>query len=321
MANAQLIQMAKDIGKSKGFVDVGAEFEKSFSKWVGVAEAATKERRDKRDAGIARTTAWMDKMPSHASIPKVPAYAQEAVGSWLKDQRKAYGDAARAVKDLDPLSEEYQAQVGSMNKITQSMANLNDQFTSLLDDKVKFMDSVNEDSLSHANSPEDVDLLSTVYTDAATMGISEDGRLDFNGKSFDELPKMHAKNSEIPIALTQLNAKYYKTNRLIEGPMAKSLQLEVEQIIKSSGRPGIMSLAADSDLGIDPELIKDPARYEELVDKMVDTWVSAITESAKIGKEQSDADWKLRHPIKKNTPAYVLDKYFLDMMNNKNKTE
>lgn len=317
MANAQLIQMAKEIGKSKGFADAGAEFEKSLSKWMGVAEAATKERRDKRDAGIARTTAWMEKMPSHASIPKVPAYAQEAVGGWLKDQRKAYGDAARAIKDLDPLSEEYQAHVGTMNKITQSMTNLNDQFTTLLDDKVNFMESVNEDSISNATSPDDVDLLSTVYTDAATMGISEDGRLNFNGKSFDELPKYHTKNSQIPLALTQLNAKYYKTGRLIEGPMAKSLQLEVEQIIKSAGRPGIMSLAADSDLGIDPELIKDPARYEELVKKMTTTWVEAITDSAKIGKDQSDADWKMKHPVTKKTPAYSLDKFFLDLANNK----
>ncbi len=308
MANAQLIQMAKEIGKSKGFVDVGAEFEASFGKWMGQVEENLKERRTKRDQGIARVTSYMEKMPSHASLPKIPAFAQEQVGSWLKGQRTEYAALARSMRDLDPTGDEYQEKVNSMNKITQSMANLNDQFSTLLEDKVDFMEAVDGGLISNATTPEETDILSKVYTDASQMGIDADGRLSFEGKNFDELPKYIAKNSEIPKALTALNAKYYKNNRVVEGPMLKNLKFEVEQIIKSSGKQGIMSLAADSDLNLDEALINDPTRYEELVETMVNTWTEAITGAAKIGKDQADADWKMKHPKKPN--PNTLDKFF-----------
>jgi hypothetical protein len=69
-----------------------------------------------------------------------------------------------------------------------------------------------------------------------------------------------------------------------------------------------MSLAADNDLNIDEALIKDPTRYEELVETMVNTWTEAITGAAKIGKEQADAEWKMKHPKKPN--PNTLDKFF-----------
>lgn len=318
MANAQLIQMAKEIGKSKGFVDVGAEFEASFGKWVGKAEEALKGRRKKRDEGIARVNDYMSKMPSHQSLPKIPPYAQEKVGAWLKDQRKAYGDNARAIRDLDPTTPEYQDRVNAMNKITQSMSNLNDQFSTLLEDKVSFMENVDNDNVSKGTTPEEIETLSKVYTDASELGISAEGHLNFGGKNFDELPKWIAKNNQIPMALTQLNAKYYKNAQLISGPLEKSLKVEVESIIKSAGRQGIMSLAADGDLGLEEDLITNPERYEELVSKMVETWVGAITESSKIGKEQSDADWKMKHPKQPTTANYALDKYFFKKEDKKN---
>ena len=318
MANAQLIQMAKEIGKSKGFVDVGAEFEQSFSKWVGQAEENLKVRRAKRDEGIARVTSYMEKMPSHASLPKVPAYAQEKVGSWLKEQRNQYAVNARALRDLDPTGEEYQQKVNAMNEITQSIATLNDQFSTLLEDKVDFMEGVDGGLISNATTPDEIDMLSKVYTDSTDLVIDKSGRLAFGGKSFDELPKYIAKNSEIPQALTQLNAKYYKNSQIIEGPLAKNLKFEVEQIIKSSGKQGIMSLAADSDLNLEEDLITNPARYEELVETMVNTWTEAIQGAAKIGKEQSDADWKMKHPEKKTDPKYGLDRYFFKTIDAKN---
>ncbi len=321
MANAQLIQMAREIGKSKGFVDTGKEFEKSFGKWVGMAEETLKVRRDKRAEGTARVVDFMSKMPSHQSLPKIPAYAQEKVGAWLKEQRKVYGDNARAIRDLDPTSEEYQSHVNTMNKITQSMSNLNDQFDTLLEDKVSYMENVDKGQISNGTSAEAHNELSKVYTDATELGISEDGRLDFGGKSFDDLPKWFPKNDAIPMALTTLNAKYYKNAQEITGALGTNLKMQVEQIIKGAGRNGVMSLAADYENGvlqIEEDLISNPARHEELIDKMVNTWVSAITESAKIGKEQSDADWKMKHP-KNTTPAqYGLDRFFFKTIDAKN---
>jgi len=316
MANAQLIQMAKEIGKSKGFVDVGAEFEASFGKWVGKAEEALKARRDKRDEGIAKITSYMEKMPSHAQLPKVPAYAQEQVGGWLKDQRAEYAVSARALKDLDPQSDKYLANVNNMNRITQSVSRLNDQFSTLLEDKTNYMDAVNEGVISNATKPEDVNELADVYTDASKLSIGADGQLSFNGKSFDDLPKWQAQNSEIPMALTQLNAQYYKNAQVIDGPLAENLKVQVEQIIKGAGRSGVMSLAADSDLGLDEDLITNPERYDELVKTMITTWTEAIKGSAKIGKEQADAEWKMKHPKKETPSKYGLDKYFLELMNN-----
>lgn len=322
MANAQLIQMAKEIGKSKGFVDVGAEFEASFGKWVGQAEEALKARRDKRDEGIAKVTSYMEKMPSHAQLPKVPAYAQEQVGSWLKGQRAEYAANARALKDLDPQSDEYLDNVNNMNRITQSVSRLNDQFSTLLEDKTNYMDAVNEGVISNATKPEDVNELADVYTDSSKLAIGADGQLSFNGKNFDDLPKWQAQNSEIPMALTQLNAQYYKNAKEIEGPLAENLKVQVEQIIKGAGRSGVMSLAADSELGLDEDLITNPERYDELVKTMINTWTEAIKGSAKIGKKQADAEWKMKHPKKETPSAYGLDKYFFDLMNDvDNKTK
>ncbi len=162
MADAQLIQMAKDIAKSKGFRDIGKDFEASFGKWMGTAEAALKERRDKRDEGIAKITKYMEKIPSHGNLPKVPAYAQEKVGAWLKGQRQKYATAARALKDLDPQSDEYLDHTNNMNRITQSVSRLNDQFSTLLEDKVAFMEGVDGDMISKATLAKDIETLSDV---------------------------------------------------------------------------------------------------------------------------------------------------------------
>ena len=310
MANAQLIQMAKDIGKSKGFNDVGKAFEQSFGKWVDQAKGIEKAQQDKRAAGVARVVDFMEKMPTHQSLPKVPAYTQDKVGVWLKDIRKQYGDHARATRDLDAQDPSYQGHISEMNRITHSMTTLNDQFDSLLSDKVAFMEGVDLDSVSKGNSAADIDELSRVYTDATEMEFSADGHISFGGKSFNDLPKWIEKNNTIPMALTQLNAKYYKTAQPVTGPLADNLKVEVEALIKSSGRPGVMSLAADGSLGIPDAMIHDPKQYDALVELVTRNWVDAITESAAMGKTQQDAEWKMKHPVKKEAPKYDLDKYF-----------
>lgn len=323
MANQQLIQMAKDVGASQGFNDVGGAFEQSFSKWYGQAQAVVDERKKTKEAADARVADYMERIPG-GNLAKIPEYAKETVSNFLREGRNQYAEHANALRDLDPKDKEYQDHVNSMNKITQSFVTLDNQFTRLLEDKMDFMESVEFNTVSYGNKPEDIDFLSNAYTDAADMIFTPEGNILFEreGKqlALDELPKWVEVNSTVPAALAQLNAQYYKNGEEITGPLEQNLRVQIDTLVRSQGRHGVISLAADSPfsedgrgLGVPDEILHDPEKLEDLTKMVVDNWVNAIKDSAKIGREQADAKWKrTRTPKTPPAPKYSLDKFLLD---------
>lgn len=323
MANAQLIQVAKELGASQGFNDVGAAFEKGFSKWYDTIETQFKERQEKKEQAEARVLEYMDKMPSTGMIAKIPQYAKEKVSTFLNNGRKEYAKHAKAIRDLDPEDKEYQDHINAMNSISDSFVNLDTQFERLLEQKVEFMQEVDGQTLSAGNDFRDIDFLSNVFTDSTDMAFSPEGNILFSreGKqlSLDELPTWIEVNNTIPTELVKLSSQYFKNGVEITGALENNLRHQVENLIKSSGRAGIVSLAADDSLkvgghglGITNDLLHDKSRHQELTEKVVNAWVESIKATALQGKQEQKAKeqakinayWSKQKPEKK---PYSLD--------------
>lgn len=323
MANAQLINMAREVGASQGFNNAGEAFGDSLSKWVDQAQGHIDERKKTKEAADARVADYMDRLPN-GSLAKIPEYAKETVSGFLRDGRNSYAAHANAIRDLDPQDKEYQDHVSEMNKIQQSFVNLDAQFSRLMEDKMEYMESVEANTVSYGNKPEDIDFLSSAYTEATDMIFTPEGSIVFSQGdkqlSLDEMPKWIEVNSTIPAALSQLNAQYYKNGEEITGPLEQNLRVQIDTLVRSQGRHGIISLAADSPfssdgrgLGVPDDILHDPEKLEDLTKLVIDNWVNAITSSAAEGRAQADAKWKrTRNPKTPKTPAYSLDKLAID---------
>lgn len=327
MANQNLIQAQAKVSGSQGFVDHGAKFNEGIQKWEEQAQTRIKVRQEKLDQANALVADYMDKIPDGKGLEKIPTYAKEKVASFLASSRDEYAKHAKSLRDLDPNSPEYQEHVKGMNYINNSFVRLNDQFTSLLENKVGFLQLSDNQELSRANKPGDIDFLSNIYTDATDMSFDKNGNILFNNNgssvAIDELPKYHAQETEIPGLIMKQMASLQKNATKWTPAVEELTRKQIRVLVKKNGMNGIRSLAADDTignddglgLGISDELLNDPSRIEELTEVVVENYIQAMKEVAESAYDAKQSDYWSKHqpkPGKKDNAvnaAFGLDDY------------
>jgi len=322
MANAQLIQMAKDLGKSQGFNDIGGAFEQSFTKWVDKVETQVQERETKRKEGDAKVAKFMANLPSDATLPKIPASAKNTVAAYLKDTRMKYADHAKALRDLDAKDETYQEHVSEMNKITADWDNLNQQFTKLVDKRAEYLTLKDTGAVSKGNSPEEVALWSSIVTDQG-MDISiQDGFLNIGTGdkvvALDDLPGITQVDNDTIKELQSISDELMKNNLEVTDSNREKIKYDIRQEVISNGMDSVRSIATDSAYGVEGglklshDLLYNPEREEELIETVVEQWLAITEQATKDYKTQQENLWKKKHPVKPTPKKYSLDKFLLD---------
>lgn len=325
MANAQLIQMAKDLGKTEGFDYAGEAFAESFGKWVGVAQEQIKERKQVKEQGDALVAGYMENLPNGNELPKIPVNAQGAVNAFLVDQRKIYAAHANALRDLDPQLPEYREHVDAMNKINNAFDNLDKNFESFLTKKEDHLLLVDEGEVSVGNKPEDTILMTNAYTDKSEIAIDEDGNLTFDGVYMKDLPTSNTISREGGAAIFNLKTKALQQGashgeELFDEDTAKGL---VKHTLGKLKRSDIKSLAADSeelfdiDLNIPNDLLHDETRHDELKDLLEDIFLEYMKEGYTTGVSQYNTKFKRKVSEKRKLATPKLPKYSLDKLINK----
>jgi hypothetical protein len=335
MANQLLIKGAADIAKSKGFNDGFMDAADNLQKWGAMAELQVEDRRKKAEAADAKVIDYLDKMPSSQGLPKVPLNAQAPVAKYLKDSRAEYAAHAKATRDLDPTSTEYADHIEGMNSITAKWGRLNDQMLSFNESKISYVEAVNEQAISYGTKPEDREVLSNVYSEDGTVDVNEDGELIFGDVTYDNLPKYVPVDSEGQAPLIEMSQELLDNGiRIQPGASEDLLRKQVADFVKSRGRSGVQSLAADNvvgtpgtGLGFSDDLLYNPERYDELVTAVTESWVSMLKSTAEQGammKEKAAADKlkgqkeliRLRQAVKPVVPKNSFDDLILKAENN-----
>ena len=326
MANAQLIKMAQDLGASKGFQDVGGAFTESFSRWVDEAGKDAQVAAAKHQESDARVVKFMESIPN-GNISKIPTNAREGVSAFLTEQRKTYAAAAEATRNLEPGSVEYQEQVKVMNDVQQSFIQLDSEFTNLLEAKAEYLEAGENGEISLANDPDQRSVLDSVYTEMAGLSFSTEGNIlfDNNGSpaAVSELPSWFGteQGQDLHDSLLSTLDPYAQKGYEITGGLEDEVRNRVYSTLKKAGRKAVQSLAVDVAYGnagekgvaLDDDLIRNPERYEELLDSVVSFWTESVKNSAKSVKEAEMGLLKEKKAINKTekTPKYALDADFL----------
>ena len=92
-----------------------------------------------------------------------------------------YADAAMNIGDYEAGSDGYIQMVGKMNSVRNSFHNLKDQFDTFGQNKKGMTNDMLEGVYSKGNNPDDISMLSSVYTDELDISIGQDGNLGFLG--------------------------------------------------------------------------------------------------------------------------------------------
>ena len=322
MANAQLIQMAKDLAKSEGYVDVADAVDKGFEAWNTALETKIAERKLGKEKADARMIEYMDKMPN-IGIEKIPKYMQPKVVEWAKSQRAAYAEHARAIGDLDPDMPEYAEHVNAMNDIKSSYVNLDDQLVKLMEMKEDEMELVDGADVSNANNPSDRDFYTQALTDSASVSLDGTGTLLFDrdgtGVGVNELPRTVPFASGLMTEYTALNKAIVGSKQPLgdittpEGKAQKeNMRMEVVAMLKKHGRKGVQSAAADhisksgdDPFAIDSDLLFNPERKDELFELVAGYYTESLWQAGKSSYEQSQvvAEDKKKLDKKYRAPA------------------
>ena len=328
MANAQLIQGARDLATSKGLNNGFIDAAENITKWAGVAQAELDERKASNARSDAKVAAYMDKIPDGAELPRIPEQTKPKVTAWLREGRAEYARHANAIRDLDPSDAEYHSHVEGMNKINAKFQRLDKNFNTLLSQKEDYVTSGEDGMKSLANKAEDLDFMDTVYTDEAEINIDEDGELTFgqNGVRFDEFPKRLDTDWDTTNKITDLWTKQkatgYKTG--IDQYDQEGVSRTVRGMLGSVKHTQLQSLAADSeelfkqDLGIPDSLIYDVERKDELVEVLQRAFEAKAREDYQLGVANRVASDEAAFGIKKKQhaqmypkqPKNTLDKFF-----------
>jgi len=329
MANQQLINVAGKVAESKNiYKGVGENISKGIQEGIDFVSKSIKKRDDDRKKADAKVATYLDKMPDGSSLEKIPPYAKEKVAAFLSNARDKYAKYANSLRDLDPQDEEYQNQVMEMNKITSSMANLNNQFKGLLLKKTEYLTTSDNGEISNGNKGEDIDFLSNIYTDATDMELSEDGTLSFNRNgasvSMDDLPKYIRADYDTPIKIGEMGIKLYNAGVEWTPQIEENTEKQFRNQLRKAGRDTLISLAADDTLGdedgmglgITNELLHDPEREDELTDIIVANYMAGLKEQAIAGYNAKNRARDQRRQERKDDRIpqkanYILDSEFL----------
>jgi hypothetical protein len=240
---------------------------------------------------------FIDNMPANIDIAKVPQSMRPQLNKYLVEAKNEYFENAKLASSNSPNSPVYMEAVDRMNEITQSFANLNNDFTKLKELKYQAIEDFDNGMISEGNRPEDIDFISKLTTDQVQFGIGPGGRLMYGeGATLDDVPKYHYKDHESATKVLNLSNTLYNDGRPLDAGREQIVRMQLQQQLKKGGRDAVLSMATDDHiipggLGIqDIDLLENPQRQEELEKFVVDSYMDVLRQSAQSGYQAKQAE-------------------------------
>ena len=249
MANNALIQGAKKVAESKGFLDVGEAVGKGLAA-VGDM-SATPSTVKKNDDYQNTVNDYMSKMKTGMDFSSFSNSETAAMRNFLMSERAKYAEAAKKVAKLeDTTSPEYMEYVDVMNNVNNSFTNLAEQVKAYKKGKLDYAKDQIDNSLSKGMDPDQNRKAMLMYgfydknkdkkSDAnydAPFQILEGGNIGFNidGQtiSFNDAPAPVYKDYDLANTILKNNEAVYKSGTKLTKTDADMYRMQLEQALQN----------------------------------------------------------------------------------------
>ena len=258
-------------------------------------QEAQQYAKSERNAINQKVAGYIDALDTNVDITELTGTQQKAITNYLVKQRNEYADAAsRIAKIDDPSSPMYSELRDKINGIQMSFKSLAGQVNSYKKDKASYLKDFDNNLISDGNDLSTLSESANLYTDGASLGVSEGGGLVFYNEaketfdSYNQMPKPFLKDFGAADQLLQMNSSVYSSGKALTGARKNMMRQKLNNIISKGGRSSLLSMASDDfimegGLGIqDPELFK-PGNDDALKQAVMDSYMEVLSNSATQG--------------------------------------
>ena len=258
-------------------------------------QEAQQYAKSERNAINQKVAGYIDALDTNVDITELTGTQQKAITNYLVKQRNEYADAAsRIAKIDDPSSPMYSELRDKINGIQMSFKSLAGQVNSYKKDKASYLKDFDNNLISDGNDLNTLSESANLYTDGASLGVSEGGGLVFYNEaketfdSYNQMPKPFLKDFGAADQLLQMNSSVYSSGKALTGARKNMMRQKLNNIISKGGRSSLLSMASDDfimegGLGIqDPELFK-PGNDDALKQAVMDSYMEVLSNSATQG--------------------------------------
>jgi len=275
------------------FVDAGKAVNAGAGPGIN-HQAIAAQRKAQARADESKVESYMRNIPADFDVSQIPQKYRQNIADFLMKGKKSYADAAMNIGDYEVGSEGYIDMVSKMNAVKNSFHNLKNQFDQFGSSKKEMTQDMLEGMYSKGNDPNEISLLTSVYTDEMDVSIGEDGNLGFLGETGDvtnlnDLPDYFNKDYQNGDAIQNMANGIYKSGQPLNSSTSLMYENKLYGMIEKGGLPTLKSLARDDFFnrgGIDSitdEELNDPEQRDAVEKKLVDYYMGVFKTHASNG--------------------------------------
>lgn len=305
MANKDLIAQQGLIYQSR-YYDPSLSFAQPFARAQSMVDNILARRKREKALVESKVANYIENMAEPLNVAKISPKYRDSVNKFLIRKRNEYAQAARIAGRYSPTSTAYMENVSKMNSISSSFEQLNNQFEIFKKMKDEDLPDFTGRLVSDGNKNSDLNILTDVLTDKYDISITDDGNISFytggiseNGeniiiqKELNDLPKYFNKDFKTATKIVELNKKIYNAGNKLDAASRDFYKLQLKSMLSEGGRETVVSLATDDfiidgGLGLDPALLEDESRYDELTDIVIEQYLSMFEKTAAAGFKSSE---------------------------------
>ena len=309
MANRDLIAQQGLIYQSR-YYDPSLSFEQPFARAQSMVDNIIARKKREKALVESKVANYIENMAEPLNVAKISPKYRDSVNKFLIQKRNEYAQAARVAGRYSPTSTAYMESVSKMNSISASFEQLNNQFEIFKKMKDEDLPDFTGRLVSDGNKSGDLNILTDVLTDKYDISITDDGNISFytggiseNGeniiiqKELNDLPKYFNKDFKTATKIVELNKSIYNAGNKLDAASRDFYKLQLKSMLAEGGRETVVSLATDDfiidgGLGLDPTLLEDESRHDELTNIVIEQYLNMFDKTAAAGFKSSEAKRK-----------------------------
>ena len=305
MANRDLIAQQGLIYQSR-YYDPSLSFAQPFAKAQSMVDNIIAGKKREKALVESKVAKYIENMAEPLNVAKISPKYRDSVNKFLIQKRNEYAQAARVAGRYSPTSTAYMESVSKMNSISSSFEQLNNQFEIFKKMKDEDLPDFTGRLVSDGNKNSDLNVLTDVLTDKYDVSITDNGNISFytggiseNGeniiiqKELNDLPKYFNKDFKTATKIVELNKSIYSSGNKLDAASRDFYKLQLKAMLSEGGRETVVSLATDDfiidgGLGLDPTLLEDESRHDELTNIVIEQYLNMFDKTAASGFKSAE---------------------------------
>ena len=255
------------------------------------------EYRKQRRLNKAKVEKFINDMPEGGDFTSLPSKYDKALNAFLENGKDKYYQHAQEIMKYEPGTDGYRYHKDGMTAVKNAYKTAKAQTDLFGSNKVDLGTDVSTNTFSKGNDLNEMNLLTSVYTDEYDMVFNDDGTIGFddgNGNvyQFNELPDYFNKDFKTSDAIQKMGVDLYKAGVPLNDATRQMYRYNLRSMLEQGGTETLYSLATDDffnqgGLGIPNYILKDPNRRDEVEEMVIDSYMNVLESQANAGSVYS----------------------------------